>query len=124
MLKVPSLSLKKLMRKDVVIIKYSLSGTEDAHGQKTRTKVGEYPVKAEIQEITAEDLSYMVPGVLEVGDAFGFFLPKYISRGVEITIEVEDEVMWNSKVWRVEKIENYDYGGKEWYKRVYLKRVV
>lgn len=124
MLKVPSLSLKKILRKEVIVIKYSLAGSEDAHGQKERTKIGEFPVRAEIQELTAEDLSYIVPGVLEIGDAFGFFLPKYISEGQEITVNVEDEVKWNEKVWRVERIESFTYGEKEYYKRAYLKRVI
>ena len=125
MLKIPpSYVLKKILKKEVTLTKYTYSDGEDAYGQRSRSVSGTYKIKAEIQEITSEDLAYVVPGTMSVGDAFGFFLPTYLVQGKNISIEAEDEITWNSKTWRIDSIEDYYYGEKIWYKRAVLKRVV
>lgn len=120
----PEFILRKLFRKKVTLKKYSKTGTDDAYGQKEDQLIGTYVIEAEIQEITAYDLAYVVPGILQVGDAMGYFLPQYFVDGRYITVEVEDRVTWNNKTWRVEKIEDFYYGDKLMHKRALLKRVV
>lgn len=125
MLKVPPRrKLGKLLKKQVTLTKFSLSSNEDAYGQKERTVAGTYSIEAEIQEITAEDLSFLVPGVASIGDAWGYFLPSYLVSGQNITISPEDEVTWNGKTWRIDKIEDYYYGENLFYKRALMKRVI
>lgn len=120
----PRYVLKKIFKKKVTLTKYSYSNEDDAYGQGERSVSDTYSISAEIQEITSEDLAFVVPGVMEIGDAFGYFLPYYLVKGKEIAIEAEDEITWNGKTWRIDRIEDYYYGEKEWYKRAILKRVV
>ena len=126
MLKVPpKAKLRKMFRKNVTLTKYTLSKNEDAYGQASQSESQEYVnLRAEIQEITAEDLAYLVPGTAQVGDAYGYFLPSYYTKGVTIEISPEDEVTWNNKTWRIERVEDYYLGDKLWYKRAFLKRVI
>jgi len=124
MLRAPSRStLRKLFRKEVVLKRYTY-GPEDSYGQKAKTGSETYPLKAEIQEIVAEDAIQLVPAELGIGDAYGFFLPSYIVKGQTIIIALEDEVIWNYKTWRIENIEDYYIGKKLSHKRALLKRVV
>ena len=116
--------LRKVLKKQVTLKRYSVSKKEDAYGQAQRTLEDTYSLEAEIQEITSEDLAYFVPGTVEIGDAFGYFLPSYLKKGKTITIQVEDEIVWNNKTWRIERIEDFYYGDKLWYKRAFLKRVI
>jgi len=120
----PKVMLRKVLKKQVTLKRYSISENEDAYGQGERTLQATYSLEAEIQEITAEDLAYFVPGTVDVGDAYGYFLPSYLKKGKEVTIQVEDEIVWNNKTWRVERIEDFYYGDKLWYKRAFLKRVI
>jgi len=120
----PKVMLRKSLGKQVTLKRYSFSESEDAYGQSTRTLQDTYSLEAEIQEITAEDLAYLVPGTAEIGDAYGFFLPSYLKKGKEITLQVNDEIQWKGKTWRVERIEDFYYGDKLWYKRAFLKRVI
>jgi len=120
----PKFMLRKGLKKQVTLKRYSFSENEDAYGQSQRSLQETFTLEAEIQEITAEDLAYLVPGTAEIGDAYGFFLPTYLKKGREITIQVEDEITWNNKTWRIERIEDFYYGDKLWYKRAFLKRVI
>jgi len=81
-------------------------------------------LEAEIQELTSEDLAFFVPGTVNLGDAYGYFLPDYNVKGQTINIVAEDEVTWNSKTWRIDTIEDYTFGEQVWYKRALLKRVL
>jgi len=121
---IPSWQLKKFFKKGVTLTKYSYSDGEDAYGQKSKTTTGTYTLEAEIQEIRSEDLAYMRPGLVELGDAWGFFLPSYTKKGKTVTVEIGDEVTWNSKTWRVDYIENYITENNVTYKRALLKRVI
>lgn len=118
----PKRQLSKLFRKKVTLTKYTLSNGEDAYGQRRQTIKDTYTLFAEIQEITSEDIAYLVPGTANIGDAYGYFLPNYLVKGQVISIEVEDEVTWNNKTWRIERIEDFLFGEKLYYKRAFLKR--
>lgn len=120
----PKRKLGKLLMKKVTLTKFSLAGGDDAYGQRTRNVAATYILEAEIQELTSEDLAYFVPGTVNLGDAYGYFLPDYIIKGLTITIAAEDEVTWNSKTWRIDRIEEYTFGEQTWYKRALLKRVI
>ena len=120
----PKAVLRKIFKKEVDLKRYSFSESDDTYGQATRSLSETYPIKAEIQELTTEDLSFLPPGVASIGDAYGFFLPTYLVKGREVSVEVEDEIVWDNKIWRVERIENFYYGSKLWYKRAFLKRVI
>ena len=125
MLKIPpKYVLKKILKKEVTLTKYTYSNGEDAYGQRSQSVSGTYAINAEIQEITSEDLAYVVPGTMSIGDAFGFFLPSYLVKGKTISIAVDDEISWNNKTWRIDQVEDYYYGNKIWYKRAILKRVI
>lgn len=119
----PTRKLANLMLKKVTLTKYALSGGTDAYGQQTRTGTS-YSIKAEIQEIRAEDLSFFKPGTVNLGDAWGYFQPTYIVKGLTITLAAEDEVTWNNKTWRVDYIEEAYIRESLWYKRAFLKRVI
>jgi len=120
----PKRKLSKLLMKKVTLTKFSLSGTDDAYGQKQRNISGTYTLKAEIQEITTEDLAFFVPGTVHLGDALGYFLSDYEVKGQTITISSEDQVTWNSKTWRIDTIEDYTFGEQVVYKRALLRRVL
>lgn len=120
----PKRKLGKLMMKKVTLTKFSLSGEDDAYGQKLKDISKTYILQAEIQEITAEDLAFFVPGTVNLGDAYGYFLPDYAIKGQTISISSEDEVTWNSKTWRIDTIEDYTFGEQVWYKRALLRRVL
>jgi type IV secretory pathway TrbF-like protein len=120
----PQRKLLHMFRKKVTLEKYSIEESTDSYGQTEETLVGSYQIDAEIQEVTAEDLVYMRPGVVEVGDAWGYFLPSYLVQGQTVTVEVEDIVKWNNKAWRIDRIEDYYLGGQLMYKRALMKRVV
>ena len=120
----PKFVSRKGFKKKVTLKRYSLSENDDAYGQSERSLEETFTLEAEIQEITAEDLAYLAPGTAEIGDAYGYFLPTYLKKGREISIQVEDEITWNNKTWRIERIEDFYYGDKLWYKRAFLKRVI
>jgi len=125
MFKVPHKFVLRIgVKKKVTLKRYSLSENDDAYGQSERSLEETFTLEAEIQEITAEDLAYLAPGTAEIGDAYGYFLPTYLKKGREISIQVEDEITWNNKTWRIERIEDFYYGDKLWYKRAFLKRVI
>jgi len=120
----PKIGLKKIFKKDVNLIRHTETSSSDAYGQATMVPSETFPLKAEIIEVTAEDLLYLPPGALNIGDAWGYFLPSYISKGREVIIQVGDVVQWNSKEWRIERIEDHYLGKKLSHKRAFLKRVV
>jgi len=120
----PKAQLRKVLGKKVTLKKYTYSGTEDEYGQKERTLDDSYSIRAEIQELTSEDLAFLPPGLANIGDAYGYFLPSYLVKGKTIEISAEDEVVWNNKTWRIDRVEDYYYGDKIWYKRAFLRRVI
>jgi len=120
----PKRKLSKLLMKKVILTKFTLSGGDDAYGQRERTSSTTYRLDAEIQELTSEDLAFFVPGTVKLGDAYGYFLPNYIIKGQTITIACEDEVTWNSKTWRIDRIEDYYLGEQLWYRKALLKRAI
>ena len=71
----PKAQLRKILGKKVTLKKYTYSGTEDEYGQKERTLDDSYSIRAEIQELTSEDLAFLPPGLANIGDAYGYFLP-------------------------------------------------
>lgn len=110
--------------KKVIITKYSLSSDDDAFGQRNRTVSGTYNVNAEIQELTSEDLAFFIPGTVNLGDAWGYFLPSYNIKGLTITIAPEDEITWNGKTWRINTIEDSYFGETLWYRKALMKRQI
>jgi len=123
MLKVPPrCKLRKLMMKRVILTKFTFSDTDDAYGQEERNTSGTYTLNAEIQELTSEDLAFFVSGTVNLGDAYGYFLPNYAVNGLIITISSEDEVTWNGKTWRIDTIEDYALGENVWYRRALMRR--
>ena len=120
----PKTQLRKILGKTVTLKKYTYSGTEDEYGQKERTLSDSYSIKAEIQELTSEDLAFLPPGLANIGDAYGYFLPSYLAKGKTVEISTEDEIVWNNKTWRIDRVEDYYYGDKIWYKRAFLRRVI
>ena len=125
MLKVPPRKkLSKIFNKTVTLEKYAYTNGSDEYGQSAGTLVDTYTINAEIQEITSEDLAFLVPGTAEVGDAWGYFYPDYTVKGQTIKIAPEDIVKWNNKTWRIDKIEDYSLGNSIFYKRAFLKRVI
>ena len=120
----PNIGLKKIFKKEVYLIRNSETASEDAYGQAELIPQETFPLKAEIIEITSEDLMYYPPGVLEIGDAWGYFLPSYYSKGRTVTIQIGDFIEWDNKQWRIERIEDFYLGKKLGHKRALLKRVV
>lgn len=120
----PKKKLSKLLMKKITLTKYDLSGTDDAYGQKSKTILATYTLKAEIQELTSEDLAFFVPGTVNLGDAYGYFFPSYEIQGQTISIAAEDEVTWSGKTWRIDRIEDYTFGEQIWYKRAFLRRLI
>jgi len=120
----PQRKLRNAFMKSVTLTKYTSSDNEDDWGQQTFTVSGTYIIAAEIQEITSEDLSFMVPGTANVGDAWGWFQPTYTKKGMTITIAPEDQVTWNSKTWRIDTIEDAYLGEHLWYRKALMRRVI
>ena len=118
----PSRKLASIFGKTVTLTQYLGTGDEDAFGQKNMTVLGTYRIKAEVQEITSYDLSFLVPGIADVGDAWGFFLPSYKIKGKTLNLQPEDEITWNSKTWRIDKIEDFYVGESLWYRKALMRR--
>jgi len=120
----PTRKLQSIFRKTVTLSKITTSGNDDAYGQKSETSSGTYRIRAEIQEITSYDLAYFVPGTVQIGDAWGYFLPSYTVNGKKVEIALEDEITWNGKTWEIDRIEDAYIGEKLWYRKAYLRRKV
>jgi len=126
MLKCPPVTIiNRFFRKTVTLNRYILTETGDAWNQNSKTVSLTEEIKAEIQEIVAEEFANLKQGEVAVGDAYGYFLPSYNLGGNHIVMVVEqDEITWNSKTWKVERVENYYVGNTLFYKRAFLKRIV
>ncbi|RLJ10170.1 MAG: hypothetical protein DRP15_00930 [Candidatus Aenigmatarchaeota archaeon] len=122
MYKIPKWQVKKFLKKEVTLNKYSIEAT-DEYGQAQKTLVGSYSIKAEIQPITFDQLIHYPPGEVEIGDAWGYFQTSYLVKGVTVSLEPDDEIVWNGQTFIVRNIEKYIAGEDEIYLRVYLKRI-
>lgn len=69
----PRWQQKKILRQTCKLIKVTDQEIEDEYGQSVESQTLYEIPNCEIQPITSEDLQFMPPGVLEVGDARAFF---------------------------------------------------
>jgi len=69
----PNWQLKKILRQKCTVIKVQVNIIDDQYGQATETPSSYIVDDVEIQPITSEDLQFLPPGTLDVGDARGFF---------------------------------------------------
>jgi hypothetical protein len=96
----------------------------DAYGQLVQSLVQTYNIPVEIQEITAWDLTFLVPGTAEIGDAWIFFLPEYDVKGQKLVVQPRDQVTWNGKTWWIDRIEEGWVGAHLWFKKALCRRVI
>lgn len=97
------------------------SGSEFGDTKETTTN---YSIYAEIQTITLEDMNYLPAGEVRTGDAWGFFLPKYQVEGLEVTVEVNDYIIFNEKKYLVVRLEDEYMSGQTVLRRAFLQRQV
>ena len=84
--------------------------TLDSMNRITSTSTSTETYKADIQWVTKRDLLHLNVGDVKVGDGMIFFLNT-------ADIEIEDEIEFNSRRWRiVEQIEGEIVGGEVIYK--------
>lgn len=120
---IPSWKVKKTFKCSVILHKVTVSEIEDEFGQTEETETT-YTIKAEIQSITLEDISYLPLGSVKEGDAWGFFLPVYSLEGQEIKIEPNDYITFKGIKYLIQRIEDYYEGNQIVYRRAYLKRQI
>lgn len=126
--------MKKMLKHDVQLLKLTLSpetfptsdtsiyDTEGIHAQKEEL-FNTFNIQAEIQPITMEDEIQAVPGLLHAGDAWGFFLAYYDLEGDQITVDPEDQIICESILYEVVRIEDHYQGNNIVWRRAYLRRV-
>lgn len=126
---VPNWLYKRLLKNTVQLIKISetmISNTipvseYEEYGQ-TEITGSTFTIKAEIQPITEKDIIPLAPGILEVGDAIGFFLKEYNLEGTVYTVDVDDLIIANGIEYEVQSITDYFQGNKIVFRRGYLKQ--
>ena len=122
----PPRKLRNLFLKSVTLSRYTLAAEDinDAFGQRDRTLSGTYTLKAEIQEVTSEDIAFYIAGTVNLGDAWGFFQASYFDKGKQIVIAPLDEITWNGKTWMIDTIEDAFVGEQLWFKKAFLRRLI
>lgn len=75
----PNWQIKKLLKQTCTILKVTETQVDDEYGQTEESTIS-HSIIGEIQPITSEDLSFLPPGVLNVGDAIGFFKEIFITE--------------------------------------------
>lgn len=128
----PAWKIKKMYTCDVTLHKVTTTEIDTGHqdefednpfGQVDQSEKT-YSIKAEIQNITLEDMTYLPPGQVKEGDCWGYFLSSYRIEGEDIEIEVNDYITFNSIKYLIERIESYWDGNTEVYRRAFLRREV
>jgi len=127
--RVPNWMYKKLLKSTVQLVKITetmISNTipvseYEEYGQ-TEVTGSTFTIKAEIQPITEKDLISLPPGMLEVGDAIGFFLKEYVLEGTTYTIEPEDLIIAGSITYEVQTVTDYFQGNDVVFRRGYLRQ--
>jgi len=126
---VPDWMFKRLLRSRVQLVKItkdiippsSLNPSQyEEYGQTTTTGTT-FTIKAEIQPITSQDIIDIPPGMLEIGDAIGFFQKEYLLEGSVYTIKSEDLIIAGGTTYEVQTITNFYQGDRIIYRRAYLK---
>ena len=95
---------------------------DNEYDQKTETYI-DYPIKAELQPITLEELATLPPGLYREGDAWCYVLPYYYLKGQTVTVENEDEITCEDVRYEVEKIEDHYQGNTCVWRRCYCRRI-
>lgn len=124
---IPRWMMKKFLNRNVTLEKVTeteieYSGTVDPYGMTEVTKET-FTVRAEIQYVTMEDLQFMPPGILTIGDAIGYFLTYYDLEGQIITIDPNDIIKDGDNILRVDTILDHTHGKADVYRRAYLRRM-
>jgi len=106
------ITLRKFLDEDLTFKKRTEAVASDVFGTKKVTYT-EYPIKGLIRVITLEDLRFLPPGVLEVGNARGFFYKEYETVDGIKKIEPADIIVKNGVEWKVERILPFPIHGEE-----------
>lgn len=120
---IPRWQYRKTLRHDITLYKTTMTTIgDDEYDQKTETYQS-YSIKAEVQPITLNELKDMPPGLMNLGDAWGYFLPSYYIQGQTITVEPEDEILCETIRYEVVKVEDHYQGNSIVWRRCYLRRI-
>lgn len=119
----PRWKISKMYTSDVILSKTTETEIEDEFGQ-TEESLETYKIKAEIQTIRLEDVTFLPAGSIKEGDAWGFFLPSYTIDGESVTVEVNDYITFKSVVYLVQRIEDYYQGNTTVYRRALMRRQI
>jgi len=121
---VPLWYVRKQLRGKVTLLKVKeIIDETDEYGQETKESITKFSLKAQIDVITPEDLTWLPPGLLRVGDARGFFLPYYTLDGKKISVDLKDYIVFDQHTFVVDRIEDIFYGKDIVYREAYLRRV-
>jgi len=126
---VPEWLYKRILRSTVQFIKVTetmISNTipvseYEEYGQ-SDVSHSTFRIKAEIQPITEKDLVSLPSGMLEIGDAIGFFQKEYRLEGKIYTVQPEDLITAGGIQYEVQTITDYFQGDIIVFRRGYLKQ--
>ena len=68
-----------------------------------------------IQPRFTEDERFGIQGIAELGEMTGYFKPSYVTKiGTDVSLEIADEVLWQSDMYRVmtKRVEEDGRGGQ------------
>ena len=77
----------------------SMGGSNPSYGSAVTLTQG-----ADVQPVTHEFKEMLEAGLVNVGDAVGYFRPSYVISGTTYTVERGDLITFNSEAWVVKSI--------------------
>jgi len=112
----PRVGLKHMLRTKLKLKKRKEASIDNQFATAEIT-YDEFDIVGEMYVITAEDLWFMPPGILEIGHARGWFYPEYEvtdpETGLPIKIRVEplDIIGWDDDEWEVMEVMDHKIQG-------------
>jgi len=115
--------IRHSLRHTVTLRKITPVDTTDAYAPEEET-YAEYSIRAYMQVLTLYDLTWLPVGLVEEGDARGYFLPSYTIGTETIRVEIRDIIVWDNVEWRVFSItSHYNELGQEVYREAYMRAI-
>ena len=121
-IKYPKLQIRKLLSDQITLVKVTESEISEDWGD-TKITTTEYTITGKIVPVTTEDLRFLPSGLLDLGDARGYFLPSYTVDQTTVTVDTGDRIKYLDIEYEVTEITRHiDENGNELYRECRLRR--
>lgn len=112
---------KRLMR-DKLILRKIKKVEEPEWGMPTPAYT-DYEILGLVAFITPDELAFLPPGIVEIGDLQAWLLPKYIIGGTEVVPELMDQIIYMGDPFEIRSYQDITAGGFVALKMVFARKL-